>query len=254
MAPFNKGILQMLYKYIGNHDSEETIKCLKHFLEDGTIKASDPFSFNDPSELKIDLGLDTTREIAKKRYRKDKPKESNFDQWFSGLKQAKWHIINATREQMMSKYGIVCLTPNPDNFLMWSHYSASHTGFCIGFDDDFVRTIGDVALAGSVQYRENVPLFNFFTDPKEEFEHKIFFTKHNCWSYENEYRVICDPQGIKKFDKSFIREVILGSHVSYELEHYARSFLNTGIKIYKMISPYNTYSVVKKEITDESFF
>ncbi|MGQ4596101.1 DUF2971 domain-containing protein [Raoultella ornithinolytica] len=155
---------------------------------------------------------------------------------------------------MMSKYGIVCLTPNPDNFLMWSHYSASHTGFCIGFDDDFVRTIGDVALAGSVQYRENVPLFNFFTDPKEEFAHKIFFTKHNCWSYENEYRVICDPQGIKKFDKSFIREVILGSHVSYELEHYARSFLNTGIKIYKMISPYNTYSVVKKEITDESFF
>ncbi|MCU4703326.1 DUF2971 domain-containing protein [Klebsiella pneumoniae] len=61
---------------------------------------------------------------------------------------------------------------------MWSHYSASHTGFCIGFDDDFVRTIGDVALAGSVQYRENVPLFNFFTDPKEEFAHKIFFTKH----------------------------------------------------------------------------
>ncbi|MDY1897331.1 hypothetical protein RKJ46_28515 [Klebsiella pneumoniae] len=52
MAPFNKGILQMLYKYIGNHDKEETIKCLKYFLEDGTIKASDPFSFNDPSELK----------------------------------------------------------------------------------------------------------------------------------------------------------------------------------------------------------
>ncbi|HBV6183205.1 TPA: DUF2971 domain-containing protein, partial [Klebsiella pneumoniae] len=148
----------MLYKYIGNHDSEETIKCLKYFLEDGTIKASDPFSFNDPSELKIDLGLDTTREIAKKRYRKDRPNESNFDQWFSGLKQAKWYTINATRQQIMSTYGIVCLTPNPDNYLMWSHYSASHTGFCIGFDDDFVRTIGDVALAGSVQYRENVPL------------------------------------------------------------------------------------------------
>lgn len=175
MAPFNKGILQMLYKYIGNHDKEETIKCLKYFLEDGTIKASDPFSFNDPSELKIDLGLNTTRAIAKKRYRKDKPKESNFDQWFSGLKQARWHTINATREQMMSKYGIVCLTPNPDNFLMWSHYSASHTGFCIGFDDDFVGTIDEVQIAGSVMYSENVPLYNFFTDPLAEFAHKIFF-------------------------------------------------------------------------------
>ncbi len=38
MAPFNKGILQMLYKYIGNHDKEETIKCLKYFIvSSGTL-------------------------------------------------------------------------------------------------------------------------------------------------------------------------------------------------------------------------
>ncbi|EPF3531898.1 hypothetical protein ACSRZY_005591, partial [Klebsiella pneumoniae] len=119
---------------------------------------------------------------------------------------------------------------------------------------DFVGTIDEVQIAGSVMYSENVPLYNFFTDPQAEFAHKIFFTKHVCWSYENEYRVICNSQGIKKFDKSLIREVVLGSHVSYELERYARSFLNTGIKIYKMISPYNTYSFVKKEITDKTFF
>ncbi|EPP3538479.1 DUF2971 domain-containing protein [Klebsiella variicola] len=239
----------MLYKYIGNHDSEETIKCLKYFLEDGTIKASDPFSFNDPSELKIDLDVDTTRSIAKKKYRKEGHNKSNFDQWFDGLKKARQSSIEATRRQLMSMYGIVCLTRNPDNYLMWSHYSASHTGFCIGFEDDFVGTIDDVQLASSVMYSENVPLYNFFTDPKKELAQKIFFTKHKCWSYENEYRAIVGSQGIKKFNKSHIKEVILGTHAPRELELYARTFLDTGIKIYKMKSPYNTYSLVKTEIT-----
>ncbi|WP_323083193.1 MULTISPECIES: DUF2971 domain-containing protein [Klebsiella pneumoniae complex] len=239
----------MLYKYIGNHDNEVTIRCLKYFLEDGTIRASNPSSFNDPSELKIDLDVNTTRSIAKKRHRKEGHNKSNFDQWFDGLNKAKQASVEATRRQLMSRHGVICLTRNPDNYLMWSHYSASHTGFCIGFDDDFVGTIDNVALAMSVEYSEKVPVYNYFTDPDIELSKKIFFTKHKCWSYENEYRVIVDSQGIKKFNKSHIKEVVLGTHAPRELELYARTFLDTGIKIYKMKSPYNTYSLVKTEIT-----
>ncbi|EAZ7286628.1 DUF2971 domain-containing protein [Salmonella enterica] len=244
----------MLYKYVGSSNPEDTINYLKYFLEDGTIRASDPFTFNDPSEFKIDLDLRADKDTARKRFIKDRPNDTHFESWFRGLEQAKWSIITDSRQQIMSMYGVICLTPKPDNYLMWSHYAASHTGFCIGFDEKFLETIEDIELAGYVNYSDDVPVFSFFSEKPEDFSDKIVFSKHTCWAYEVEYRAVTSSQGIKKFDKSHIKEVILGSHVPYEVEQYVRNFLDSNIKIYKMASPFNTYSLKKVEVTSDVFF
>ena len=41
--------------------------------------------------------------------------------------------------RMRGHIGILCFSRNWDNLLFWSHYGASHTGICLGFDipDDY---------------------------------------------------------------------------------------------------------------------
>src|ERR1700739_1359306 len=43
-------------------------------------------------------------------------------------------LTDITIENINKKFGIVSLTGESNNFLMWSHYSNSHSGLCIGFD------------------------------------------------------------------------------------------------------------------------
>ncbi|MYL96140.1 DUF2971 domain-containing protein, partial [Citrobacter werkmanii] len=118
---------------------------------------------------KIDLDLRADKDTARNRFIKDRPNDTHFESWFRGLEQAKWSIITDSRQQIMSMYGVICLTPKPDNYLMWSHYAASHTGFCIGFDEKFLETIEDIELAGYVNYSDDVPVFSFFSEKPEDF-------------------------------------------------------------------------------------
>lgn len=37
-------------------------------------------------------------------------------------------------KKLLSKQGVACFLPNPDNLLLWAHYSSSHTGVCLKFD------------------------------------------------------------------------------------------------------------------------
>lgn len=38
------------------------------------------------------------------------------------------------REQITSKVGVTCFSKLVDNFLLWSHYTDKHQGFCLEFD------------------------------------------------------------------------------------------------------------------------
>jgi hypothetical protein len=44
------------------------------------------------------------------------------------------HAIIMLRAQLRKEIGLLCFSRSWDNLLLWSHYAASHTGFCLGFD------------------------------------------------------------------------------------------------------------------------
>src|SRR5438105_3201695 len=55
--------------------------------------------------------------------------------------------------QFYRTLGVLCLTEDPDNHLMWVHYAAQHRGFVVGFRTDNALFFEKDAELGKVEYR-----------------------------------------------------------------------------------------------------
>ncbi len=96
--------------------------------------------------------------------------------------------LSISIQQEIAKRRIYCLTPLPDNVLMWSHYAENHKGVCLEFDTR-VRLF-ETALA--VTYRKAYSALPPFTlDPDLVLSSVV--TKSDVWAYENEFRVLGLP-------------------------------------------------------------
>ncbi|HFT4300576.1 DUF2971 domain-containing protein [Klebsiella quasipneumoniae] len=182
----------ILYKYVDSKTADTIIK-------DSTLKFSKATSLNDPFEL-TSLHYDTTPE--------DKGQEIRF--------------ISACMS-----YGILSLTRNPLNPLMWAHYGRgkkikggygisldkknnSHAGVVLGIDVDEAglnNSSSNIIPAkyGSVIYTSTKPKspfadstnHYFFEGIQHNFDPNIlealqrtFLYKASYWSYEEEVRVV----------------------------------------------------------------
>jgi hypothetical protein len=117
------------------------------------------------------------------------------------------------------RYGLLCFSRNWDNLLMWSHYGASHTGVCLGFDlvdDDGKGHRYDF----DVRYQPNVLQLTRPEDITSDLMGRFLHTKHESWSYEQEVRIFMalndppDEKGLRLagFGPELeLREVIAGS-------------------------------------------
>ena len=120
------------------------------------------------------------------------------------------------RNSIEKFFGIFCLTSNENNFLMWSHYSNSHTGFCVGFNTEIlIDTLK--CIIGPIDYTDIIPKFKFY-EPIEVFTQKLLGTKGTVWSYENEYRIILHDFANKSFQlpKEAIIEINLGCKMDFK--------------------------------------
>lgn len=107
-------------------------------------------------------------------------------------------------------FGILSLTSKKDNLLMWSHYSNSHQGFCVGFDKfklwDLIK-----GTMGPVMYQTEFPAVGLFDDNPAALI-TLLMTKSEDWRYEDEYRII-KIYGARKtynFPNDAILEIVLG--------------------------------------------
>ena len=90
--------------------------------------------------------------------------------------------------------GVVCLTENPLDRLMWAHYGESHKGFAAEFQHNdegtsefgFRQCTTPFGLALKVKYAPEHPELKWDTSNMAE----VLLTKHLDWEYEQEWRVI----------------------------------------------------------------
>nr|WP_288933068.1 DUF2971 domain-containing protein [uncultured Allomuricauda sp.] len=153
--------------------------------------------------------------------------------------------------------GILSLTKNWNNTLMWAHYTNSHKGFCVGFDpkdkyfEDYLsstkresKTVKEVVYSDK---RVEIPME--FEKKKLGFE--PFITKSRDWKYEEEIRVIStlnlsdkkidgNPVDIHLFKvpHNSIKEIVAGANMEKNNEDLIKDFCSkNGIRFYKsMIS------------------
>jgi hypothetical protein len=116
----------LLFKYCG--------EWICDFLEDPCLYLSNPGKFNDPFDMAPTLRiLDKRRAIEELDF--SGPRTS-----FS-RKKAEEEFSKRIKQEIPKDWRVYCLTENPENILMWSHYAEEHTGCVIGFNSEFVRAI-----------------------------------------------------------------------------------------------------------------
>ena len=173
--------------------------------------------FNDPFDCKvpiIDFSKITDQQAknAIKRITKEKYPSLNRGERRRKerqvYKQGLWKNPQEIRRQaelyQREKYekGILSLTLNPTNILMWSHYADSHRGYCIGYDTKRLKNFLEIEVYNKekliispyhIEYSHNdeYPTFGFYEVNNGDLFKLPLTTKSKHWSYEQEIRYIC---------------------------------------------------------------
>ncbi len=133
---------------------------------------------------------------------------------------------NAFKNRLSRNFGVLSLTRNPLNALMWSHYGDDHRGVVLGINMDIANLNDNESCVipanyGEVIYTSTIPR-NCFVDPdadelmsvgeevKSFTEHRLdlfknaFLYKDYVWGYEEEVRVVKNikTRGISRFSEN----------------------------------------------------
>jgi len=133
---------------------------------------------------------------------------------------------------------ILCFSRNWDNLLLWSHYGASHTGICLGFDIPAGNPGAN--YDSDVLYQPNLLQILRAEDVNFDLAYRLLRTKHESWSYEQETRMFVglndppDAKGLRWVESGpnlVLTEVIIGAQcdpkVSEEVEEVVKTFGNS---------------------------
>lgn len=220
------------FKYRSSENLDRDLK----IISDCEIYYSNPEQFNDPFDCApttVAFTLKQKRLLVKnllESENKDIPQE-----WKDTLRQALSddELLSQMTDRIttpeyllkrMSSYGVLALSKEIDNLLLWAHYSSSHTGFAIEFD---ITDVVSAHTPGLESYPLDYFESNLMAKPLEysnirppsispnRLFAEPFFHKSNIWSYENEYRIVSNfGSGLKKFKYELLSGVYLGCKIS----------------------------------------
>lgn len=176
-----------IYKYIGPDVLDIAFK------RDGFFgfKFSYPKDYNDPYELFLTIDFEQNPEVI-----------------------AFYNEI----VQKIEQYPTTCFSNSPIITPMWAHYAHNSKGFVIEVDENMLKEhIKDAGL-GDVIYqdtprKELVGLFEMayrrgkFRDImflRKGVQSSAYFTKHSCWSYELERRLVVSDEQVTNIDGNMI--------------------------------------------------
>ena len=241
---------ERLYKYYS--DSH-----LKFVFGDWTIRFTPAVEFNDPFECLphvinlaskehqekiIELSIDDiikeetaaskkkkARRIQKMMRARCRRDEVKAQVGAAAVNMAKL-VMGKIYEKVTREIGVLCLSEENLNLLMWSHYANSHLGFAVGFDmgsDFFVKGSPlPIWKPKKMEYVAERPS-KFFNELSSDMK-EIFYTKGDVWSYENEWRMLAHlgdslewveekPTGVLPLPKKSVSEVIFGAKMDDDM-------------------------------------
>lgn len=198
-------------------------------LKNGMLRFSQPAALNDPFEVRPNLEL-VRQDFAYLRRSLAPPGLPPSDEDMKFVDDSVTEFFGQWNENNVSNLGILSLSSNRNNHLMWAHYCDSHRGFVVGFEMEhpfFLSAYGRKGVLHHVRYADERPIFPAPSDPNAEMFFRLnkgVLTKSTHWSYENELRMCADtgaadgtgvaPNGqelyLIKFPPEILREVIFG--------------------------------------------
>ena len=153
--------------------------------------------------------------------------------------------IAAWKSKMAQAFGMVCLSEDWKNPLLWSHYADRHKGLCLGFDipDEKVKKVSYTDKR--IKLRSN---------PSEAEFQSLLYSKYMGWSYEREWRLWVALEEMKdgnyflEFgDEVRLREVYVGPFCEISRQEVDDALSNGKQAAYviKTRLAYKSFSVVE---------
>jgi hypothetical protein len=132
----------------------------------------------------------------------------------------------------LNKIGVLSLTANPAEMLMWAHYASQHSGFCLGFEPSVGSLLRDDTHTKAVNYMDQYPKLDLHSlkihwsvvvqdgpvseSTKIEVEEPnlqaVIYSKSKKWQHEKEWRVLVAEGGVPVPYPGPLRKVIFGLH------------------------------------------
>lgn len=234
----------MLYKF---HRINENLTTL---IENNSFWFSKPTEYNDPFDMQFSGNLKSTLEDYELMQKSIKQNIQLEYQTISeeDLTELVSHsltlmdvdkTINELLALTLHRFGICCFTESVDNLLMWAHYTDSHKGVCLEFDENILVKIEKSSLV-KIKYSNDFPIVNQTNDIE-----KALLTKSKCWEYENEFRLLSHKQGVVTFPKEALKSIIFGAKSD-------ESEINRIIKIVNQ-SGYKDIALKKARIDEKKY-
>ena len=135
---------------------------------------------------------------------------------------------------------IASFSATVDNILMWAHYGAAYSGFCIEFD------VGapPFMYAYKVVYQKQYPSL-LYPLPMNQDSLRPLLIKSPHWSYEEEYRLLLNPEVPTPYPteeqyallpKESVSAIYLGAKISTENRELISDLVNRGPFSPKLLS------------------
>lgn len=221
--------MTILYKYFPLQNDGH-FKRITRLLE-GLIYFAPPIYFNDPFEMKPVYSLPTRNDLGA-----EIRKMGDVSSLLSRNEKKKIHRRVAAHltsnppitpsDDWLKGMGVLCLTTDPRNLLMWAHYASNHTGLCIGFDASHTP----FSSARPINYSEKRPRVSLLERLRTERElvTSVLFSKSSHWEYESEYR--CIKRTISEDERNFYRDLVANdSSRTDEIAHLLASEGGPGL-------------------------
>lgn len=146
--------------------------------------------------------------------------------------------------RIRNEVGVFCVTPHPNNVLMWSHYADSHRGVCLEFDGAGKF----MAHAHRVLYLPRREPINPYRDSFEVMMEKALLTKDSRWAYEDEWRLIDHKlgPGARAFRPRNLTGIIVGHAARPETLDLMRGWIRARsepLHLYQACTSDDTYEV-----------
>jgi hypothetical protein len=228
---------EKVYKYrIWNNSFHKNILLYNELYLESPMEINDPFDCRIPPNYKnqtheeknkyiTDLAISRFDEVQHqgldmRQVLTDFEKRMNDPEKFQ--REAEKYIF----EQQDRHYGILSLSKRWNGILLWSHYSDSHKGFCVGFWTKKLWETGFFGKAGLVNYDVKFPEIKPTVGKDKVSVTKEAFiqthTKSKEWKYEKEFRFlnVFFPHEPKPFERiiqvpdSVFSDVTIGINTS----------------------------------------
>lgn len=219
-----RGKPKSFFKFFGTQDYN--ISC----LTDSYVYLSAPNSFNDPFDCSLQL------------INLDYPNQKNFNK----------KAVDRFKDKL-KEIGVCCFSRTNDSILMWAHYANSHRGFCCEFtsDDHNLDSLHPLDIC----YSQGFTKLDFHSNAADAIANMIY-TKSECWSYEQELRIlkhgIYQPDDRKKrYAQKDLKSVFLGVACEAKVADTIRICLQEkypNTKLYKSYKSPNEFKLLFEEI------